>query len=320
MMKSWRLHSFSSATDLLAQVSQFYERNVPDLILYDRYHLPGRILANRLRVPVAQISPHFAYYNGMAFRGNGVCQNPPAMVEASDQVDSFLSTHGITTGGSCWHVESLNIHFIPREFQYHSDWFDEHFCFSGALLNRPFLPVWTDGSNGRPVILISGPSLWNDTKLEFGGYFGLLVEALSGLPCYCILSIGDDAFSGALPSNFELNRRASHLEILPHTALLICHGGMGSTLEAIYNGVPVLMIPMTEFCEEVAYRAEELGLGVRLPRDVSSIADIRNTVSNMLQDASIRHRVKCTQEVFRRSGGEEFAADRVESYVADCGV
>ena len=72
-------------------------------------------------------------------------------------------------------------------------------------------------------------SLWNDTKIDYSEYFEMFVHALSESPYHCILSIGDDDLAPDLPPNFELNRRASHLEILPHAALSICHGGMGST-------------------------------------------------------------------------------------------
>ena len=318
MMKSMRSHSFADTTELLSQVDAFYKENVPDAILYDRYHILGRILAKRLDVRAIQISATFAYYNGVAFRRNGVCEDPDIIVEWSKELDSFLSTYGITSPGSYWHVENLNIHLIPREFQHHGDWFDERFCFMGAHLNRPFRPMWTDRSNGRPVILISGISTFSDTKIDYSWYFNMFVEALSGLPYHCVLSIGEDEFARDLPSNFELNRHASHLEILPYTALSICHGGMSTTLEAIYNGVPALMIPLSEWCDEVAYRAEELGLGVRLSTDTLSLETIRNTVSDMLQDTSLQNRVNEMRDVFKRSGGAELAAKRIEAYLADC--
>jgi len=315
MLKSYRAHSFADTNELLSQVSAFYQENAPDLVLYDRYHLPGRILAKRFGISAVQVTANFAYYNGLACRRNGVFQNPDILFEHSNEQDAFLSTHGISAPGSYWHVEDLNIHFLPREFQCHADWFDERFCFTGALLNRPFRPTWTNRSNGRPIILVSGMSLWSDTKIDYGQYFGMFVDALSELPVHCVLSIGDDEFSRTLPSNCELNRRASHLEILPHAALSICHGGMTSTLEAIYHGVPVLMIPLTEDCDEVAYRAEELGLGTRRSIDAQSTEELGNVVREMLRNVSLQNRVKDMQEVFRRSGGAELGADRIGAHL-----
>jgi MGT family glycosyltransferase len=317
MHKSWRSHFFSDTAELLPQIEKFYRKNTPDLILYDRYHIPGRILAKLISVPAVQISPHFAYFNNLAARINGVCENPDFVVEWSKELDSFLSTYGFTSEDNCWHIEKLNVHFIPREFQHNCNYFDDRFCFAGALLGRPFQRIWTNSSNHRPVILISGMSLWSDTTIDYSGYFGTFVDALSDLPYHCVLSIGDHDFPQKLPPNFELSRRASHLEILPHTALSICHGGMASTLEAIYNGVPALMVPMSQACEEVAYRAQELGLGIHLAKHALSVETIRVIVGSMLEDNALRKRVNDMRDVFKRSGGAELAADRIECCLVD---
>jgi MGT family glycosyltransferase len=303
---------------LVPQVEQFYKDNAPDVVLYDRENIVGRIMAVRLHIPAVQMSAHFAYYDGFAMRRNGIFENPDLIVEWSDDLDAFLSTYEINSKGSIWHIEELNIHFIPVEFQPHADWFDNRFCFVGALLNRQFRPTWTDKSNGRPVILISGISLFSDARADNSGYFRMLADALAELPYWCILSIGNDEFSYELPSNFELNKCASHLEILPHAALSICHGGMTTTLEAIYYGVPVLMIPPDDACGEVAYRAEELGLGVRLAKDRCSMEDLRETTISMLQDRSLLERVRYMRDVFRRSGGAGLASNRIEDYLVNC--
>ena len=317
MLKAWRLHFFSDTTQLLSQVDEFYHRNAPDLILYDRYHIPGRIMAKRLDIPAVQITSSFALYNNLAIRINGTCENPEAVVEWSKEVDSFLSAQGITSNGSYWHVEQLNIHLIPKEFQYHSNHFDERFCFTGTLLDRPFRPIWKDHSNGKPIILVSGMSQWNDAKIDCSSFFDMFIDAFSSSPYHCILSVGDDDYFRITPPNFEINRQASHLEILPCAALLICHGGMTSTLEAIYNGVPVLMIPPSVGTAEVAYRAKELGLGICLSQETVSVDIIRDTVAEMLRDNALRKRVADMRDLFIRSGGADLAVNRIERYLAE---
>lgn len=308
----WRAQKLADTTATLAQIEGFYSDNPPDLVLYDRPQLAGRILAKRLGVPAVQTSAHFAYYMNLFARREGVCENPPLIIEHSNGFDEFMSGHGITEPGTLWHTENLNIHFIPRWFQYNTEWFDNRFCFTGPLLDRPFTPSWEDRSDGRPVILISGISMLNGTRLNYATYFGLFVDGLADLPYHFILSIAEESFDRPLPANFELNRRASHLEILPRAALAVCHGGMTSTLEALYQGVPVLMIPQSERCDEVAYRTEELGLGVRLPNIELSAEVVRKTVTDMMKNDALRARVKDCRRDFRSSGGAALAADRIE--------
>ncbi len=317
MLNSFQIYRFAFTEEILPRLQRYYQERVPDLILYDRYMIAGRILARSLNCATIQISPHFAQYRKSLYRENGAFRNPEPESQYARALDSFLLTHGITTADNLWHAENLNIHFIPREFQYGNESFDERFCFVGALLNRPCNPTWTNYSNGRPIILVSDLSGLRDAleNTNSTGYFKLLVDALSGIGCHCILSIGDnvDPHSlGSLPANFEINQRASHLEILPHAALSVCHGGMLSTLEALYNGVPVLALPAHQGAEEVAYRTAELGLGIQLSRNTLTIQQVKETIEAMIGDTLLQNRVKEMQRLFGHSGGALLAADRIE--------
>ena len=313
MFRSWRSHVFTDTAALLPQMQQFYKTNVPDLVLYDHYHVPGRLFARTLDIPAVQLSAHFAYYNGMAMRRNGVYENPDALVEWSLEVDSLYEKYGLFSKGSLWHLEKLNVYFIPKEFQHNFDQFDDRFCFVGSLLNRPFRPAWMNRSNGKPIILISGLSLFHGMKSDASRYFGIFIEALAESPYHCILSLADEDIVQQVPRNFEIIRRVSHLEILPHAALSLCHGGMGSTLEAIYHGMPTIMVPQNEVCDEVAYRAEELGLGIRISKQNLSVQRVREAIDSMLEDIALKGRVTDMRKVFMRSGGAQLAADRIES-------
>lgn len=307
-----------SNNELLAQIETFYADNVPDLVLYNRYSIVGRILACRSRRPAIQLSPHFAYPGRFRFWDKGALTNPEAIVAYAERIDSFLGEHGISSVDNLWHLEPLNIHFLPQEFQYRSDLFDDRFLFAGNRLERPFRPMWRKGEGAEPVVLISSYSGLPETHTPDLGYFRIFIDALANAECRCILSIGETIPAkslGPLPANFEINRRASHLEILPHAAVFACHAGMGSSLEAIHSGVPVLAIPGSPYTHEVGYRIAELGLGRLLARKELSVDSVRKIVSQMLADRALRARVKSIQQSFQRSAGAATAADRVELFL-----
>ncbi len=267
LFRSLQSYQLDFAVSVVAQIHRFYEANPPNLILYDPYAVAGRLLAHRLNCPAVRVSPHFAQYETYVIRDGGVFKTPLASMDYRADLDSFLQSQGIETENNLWYTEDLNIHLIPRAFQYCESHFDSRFCFAGAHLNRKFTPVWKNASDGRPIILISDFSGLRDSFTSSGGFYMPLMDALSGEGFHCILSVGDDFdlhLRRPLPRHFEINRSASHLEILPSVSLLICHGGMLSTLEALYNGVPVLAIPNYIGAEEVAFRTEELGVGRRL--------------------------------------------------------
>ena len=313
--RSFQMYEFGVIENMLSQVQTFYKKNTPDLILYDPFMVGGRILARRLNCAVIRVSPHFAQYERFIFRESGVFRNSPGALEYRADLDAFLLTHGITTPDNLGHTEKLNIQLIPREFQYCNDYFDDRFCFVGALLNRQFKPIWKNNSKGHPIVLISDFSGLRDAWVNTNSYYKLFIDSLRDFGCHCVLSIGDniDPHSlGPLPENFEINQCASHLEILPHAAISVCHGGILSTLEALYNGVPVLAIPIGPGSGDVAYRTAELGLGIDLQRGALGIEKIREIIQRMLGDSLLLSRVKEMQRVFRRSGGAELAADRIE--------
>jgi MGT family glycosyltransferase len=302
-----------TAAIAVTQLEAFYKNNAPDLILYDLDAFAGRILARRLNCRAIQIHAGFFRQETFQYWAKGVCCTPQPMLEFGRILDSFLWAYGINEKDSLWRVEDLNIGFIPREFQYHSDSFDNRYCFVGPCLNRPFHPVWRNNSVGRPIILITDTTGSCDSS-----YFNAFVDALSGSEYHVILSIGEQVQSSSLqllPPNFEVNRDASHLEIIPHAALLICQSGTGGVFEALYYGVPMITLPITPFHEEVAYRVDELGLGISLPRHAITSDMIRDSVEGVLGDAALLGRVKEMQRAFRSSGGAAMASDKIEEFL-----
>jgi len=298
-----------------------YSSDVPDLVLYDRYLPPGRILANSLSRPAILMSAHFARYKGLYTRQNGVCRTPDGYSQASGRLDEFLDQYGVPGEDGLSHTEELNIHFIPREFQYHNDWFDDHYCFAGPSLNRSFHRAWTKRGGDDPVVLISSASFLHGIGINsIDNYFQLFVEALGNSEFHCVLSVGReigeiDKKLKNLPANFEINRTVSHLEILPHASVSVCHGGMRSILEATCNEVPVIAIPIHPNAEEVSYRAVELGLGMLLEHERLTVATVREAIASTVEDRRLRERIKEMARIFNAPGGESAAADAVERFI-----
>ena len=302
------------ATAAFTTAQRFYADEPPNLVLYDRLAFAGRIISKRLGIAAVQVYPHFAYYNGHLHREHGICINPRPMLNFGEKLDTYLSSHGIETKNNLWHIEELNIHFIPREFQHHASSFDDRFCFVGACINRPFEPSWNAGHSERPVILLSDFSSGHGSR----DFFLPFIQAVSGMKCRLVVSTGESKIDGLdhLPENVELNRNASHLEILQHADLAICHGGTGSTLEALYHGVPVLVSPPTPPTAETSYRVVEMGVGLCIPRSSITSELIRSAIEELLSDAERYRRVQEIRHIFRQSGGACAAADRIQAFLS----
>ena len=304
----------ANAENVIRQHQSFFEKDRPDVILYDSIAYAGRIIGHHLGVPMIRTSPHFAPPEGYLYRAHGCSVNPPPLREFAKSLDAFFLSHGVSVRDELWRTEDHNIYFVPREFQYDADSYGSRYVFIGACLEREFESVWCDNSRGKPIVLVSDMSGNNDPA-----YFKLFTEALSGMNCHVILTVSESfpiTALGTLPSGVEINHHASHLEILPHASLSISRGGNGSVLEAVYNGVPVLAIPLHQYHEETAYRTAQLGIGIHLPKEQATAESIRESVDALLHDAGRQESVRQMRQAFRAAGGASLAVDTVERAVA----
>jgi len=211
---------------------------------------------------------------------------------------------------------------VPRFFQKDSEHFREHFKFIGFIAEgrKEFFQPWKVSGDRHKTILIS-VTTGLLPQIEF---CRLVISAFRNLSWNIVLSIasGLDRISEIapahlvdLPTNFQLNRFSSNLDILEHVCLFVGQGGQGSTLEALYCGVPVLLIPPTFFHDLVARRIVELGLGLRLAADISPDS-LRRHAASLLEDADTLSRVKQAQKSMHDERGAQVAANIIEGYLS----
>jgi MGT family glycosyltransferase len=306
--------TIATAAAAVAELKEFYATNPPDVILYDWFAFAGRILARQLGCPAIQVHSHFAHHDSL-MRIDGVCTTPEPMVEFSRSLDSFMSTYGFEDRDHLWHYEKLNIFLVPREFQYDVESFDRRFKFVGATHNRKPRPgLWKNrASVGQPLLLISEPTSSTD-----GSFLRLCMEAFAESKHHVVFSKAlnsPEVSSASLPRNFEINRAAFNCEILPFTNVMLCQGGMGTTLESLYHGVPVVSLPPNPFNAEVAYRLAELGLGIHVRQERQTLDKLREAVDVACSDAALLGRVKRMHSDLASSPGAEGAADCIEEYL-----
>lgn len=316
--ESAHIHSrwlLNSAALTVRKLDKFYKENRPDLVIYELSAYAGRILAKRFGSPAIQYYPDFIQHNGYVCWETSVGYSPPSIVDFSKLLDSFLWAYDFEETDNFWKTEDLNFYQFPREFQFNSDSIDSRrFCFVGPFLGRPFTPTWKNHSGGKRVILVSTTGGSTDEN-----YFNRIIDALSGSEYHVILSLGAHFpvnELGILPENFEINRYASHLEILPHVDLHLYSGGPNGTLEGCYFGVPLIAIPSYDRNYIIASHLAELGMVINLPLHALESQILRENIESVLHDHTLRSRVKQMQHVVRSSGGSVLAADRIEQFLS----
>ena len=173
--------------------------------------------------------------------------------------------------------------------------------------------------DGRPLIYISLGTVFSDQIAFFQQCF----TAFATAPYQIVVSLGgrsDPAALGPIPANFLVRAFVPQLALLQRAALFITHGGMNSVSEALYYGVPLVVVPQAADQLIVARRVVRLGAGVLLTKDRTAPDGLRASVGRVLAEPRYRAGAQQIGQMLRAAGGATQAADLVWAYTRTQGV
>lgn len=204
-------------------------------------------------------------------------------------------------------TKTPTIVYTSRLFQPMSETFGNSYAFVGpSVMQRyPRRP------HDRPLVYVSLGTVLNNAP----DFYRSALQALSGMDCDAILSIGDavdPAALGPVPGNVRIFPRVNQLEVLAGADVFLTHCGMNSVSESLLCGVPMVLFPQHGEENAVAIRCEQLGAGLRLKRPSASC--IRSALEAVLEDDRYRRAAQTVAEDFARCGGAAEAADFVEAH------
>jgi MGT family glycosyltransferase len=294
-------------------LEKLYRADTPDLLIYDGLFFAGRIIAKRLHLRVIQSTPCLDTDNLLDY-GEQSADGSEFMKFLCEQncAESYFSS------GPAPYRDEQNLFLFPRSFQLNSDAFDESCFYAGRVGGEQM----SEGSwplaraDRRPVVLLAMSSTYRQKP----SYFRLFIDALTGLGWHIVISIGEENDAGyfdPLPDHFETIQNMSHNLVLRHADLLIFMGGMLATAEAAYHGVPSICIRNDEYPELIRYGNISLSLGISkcVSLGPGFAARLRETATQIIEDPTIRKRVKEVQREVRREAGAEETANRIEDYL-----
>ncbi|AXY72564.1 glycosyl transferase [Paraflavitalea soli] len=213
-------------------------------------------------------------------------------------------------------VPGLTLVFVPKRFQVDAGQFDERFVFVGpSFIEPPSIPWPVVSSSGSPTIkvYISLGTLRNNDP----GFYQLCLSAFSGPDWSVVMSVGyqiDLARLGPMPANFVVKRSVPQTALLPHVDVFVTHGGLNSTMEALYYGVPLVVLPTIKEQETTAKRVLDLQLGIVPDRTPLTAGALRGAVRKVYQDESIRRSVHAIKHAIRDAGGYLRATDAIIAF------
>ncbi|WP_435122593.1 macrolide family glycosyltransferase [Amycolatopsis thermoflava] len=282
----------------------------PDVVAYDFVAFAGKVLARKLGLPMVQLSPTHALFPGwerIAFGVENLSDLP-----VYQRFQRFLDANGLGCSVEEFQaVDDPKVVFVPRAFQISPDLLGPEHTFAGpALGDRSFQGSWRPPV-GQPVLLVSLGSCFTDQP----DFFRACLDLAAGLGWHTVMAIGrhvDPASLGPVPDGVEIAPMVPQLDVLAAASAFVTHAGMGSLLEALYHGVPMVAVPQMAEQRLNAARLAELGLGVTLDRAEVSAQTLHNAVLRVSSDAGIAANVAGMREIVRACGGAAEAADVIE--------
>jgi len=287
----------------------------PDCIVADSMAVWGKAVAMKLGIPFVSSTTTFAFNQHsariMPQKPKDLFKMLLAMPRANRHIRR-LQNHGYPVR-NVLDVISNDDHthtivYTSPEFQPCADTFPkEHYCFVGPSV-RP--AVEKIEKRREKLVYISMGTVNNDLL----PLYKACIEALAGTPYQVILSVGsqvDPGVFGDLPDNVQVYPYVDQIAVLQKTDAFLTHCGMNSATEALYYGVPLVMLPKTSEQKGVAARAFQLGAGTWLKKE--NPAEIRRAIDIVLKDASFRAGAERIAADFRQCPGAPAAADKILS-------
>ena len=325
VMPTFPLRLLSEAAATMRQIFDRVRDLRPDVILYDPMCVAGRLIAQALAVPAATLHATYAA-NDLVSVWQAKHLAPPAdaiVAEYAQLAAHLSSTYGIpapTMQSIKTHSEPLNIVFVPRAFHPESASFDQRYQFVGpGFSTRPTSGRWVP-SQTKPErrLFVSMGTVFN----AWPEFFQMATEAFGRSDWDVQMAIGSRVSRsslGVLPENVHAATYLPQLDIFPHAAAAIMHGGMGTTMEALSHGVPLVIIPQMPEQAMTARRVAELGLGLHLARDEVTPRSLSQAVQKVTTDPTIQANVARMREQLDANNsrpGYLLAADAVEAYLS----
>lgn len=288
------------------------ERLKPDCIVADSMAVWGKVVAKKLGIPFVSSTTTFAFNQHSAKIMKQGFREMAAMLLAMPKIQKDLKRlrdkgypvkNILDIIGNDDSTETIV--YTSPEFQPCSETFSEKYAFVGPSIRPVEQPV---KKRRKKLIYISMGTV-NNTMVPL---YKNCIEALKDTGYQVILSVGrevDLSTLGNLPENVEAYPFVDQIAVLEQADAFLTHCGMNSVSEALYFGVPLLMLPGTREQTGVAARVLQLGAGLEL-KEPSADA-ICHGVETLLADAAYRNNAEMIGESFRRCGGAKAAADKV---------
>jgi UDP:flavonoid glycosyltransferase YjiC (YdhE family) len=178
------------------------------------------------------------------------------------------------------------------------------------------LPEWAEHLKERPTVYATMGTANNRVP-------GILEAILAGLreePITFILTTGrdrDPAAFGPQPPNVHLERYVPQSLLFPYCDLVVTHGGTGTVMAALGDGLPMVILPVAADQPDNARRCVDLGLAEAVTSDERTPETIRAATRRVLTDSHYRQNAGRLRDEIQAMPGPDQVVTLLERLAAE---
>ncbi|MFI5591743.1 glycosyltransferase [Amycolatopsis sp. NPDC051758] len=289
----------------------------PDLVLRDGSELSGCLIAEALDVPLLSVPS-----------GAGNSLDPDGLLPLLNERRAEVGLPESTDRNAIY--RNGRIDCMPHRYSFANYSPPQAFAYRQPLdVKRNLrLPAEVAALSGdKPLVIASiGTTLGmvktireqgvaaDEHSPEAATPLAAIVSGLSEVDCHAVVATGGYPVEVPVGDNVHLYDWIPQPLLLQCAQVFLTHCGYNSTREAVGAGVPMAGLPLMGDQEYHATRAEEMGLGKKVPEE--SGAAIAETVTALLGDGDVRAEMRRAHREMLALPGVDGVVEHLENLVA----
>lgn len=174
------------------------------------------------------------------------------------------------------------------------------------------LPNWVDALTGQPTVYATLGTTFNQAP----GLFRSVLRAFSDGSVNLVMTVGrsmDPQMFGKQPEHIHIEQYIPQSLILRYCDAIIFHGGYNTLHAAIWQGLPVVVIPAGAGDQwPTARRCAQVGIGLHVEGEPPEPGEIRTAVESLLGLPDFRFRARELQQELKQLPPLAEAVKRLE--------
>lgn len=218
---------------------------------------------------------------------------------------------------SMMHSADLRMIQTLKSFDFPLEPAPENVRYTGPVLDDPdwvgqWENPWQEGDQ-RPLVVVS----FSTTFQNQAAIVKRCIQALAELPVRCLVTLGwainlDDV---TVPEHVKVIRSAPHSKVFPIADLVITHGGHGTIMRALANGLPLICIPMGRDQNDNAAKIVFHGCGISLSTK-SGKDKIKAAIKKILSTDSYSQKAGAMQTEILQEASKDLGIAELEQLAA----